>query len=70
MDALLVIDDLMENFPRSLPIPRGPARTAPLLLDTNRDGLVTPIDALLIIQELMAPQAIGQGSSLRDGATR
>jgi uncharacterized protein YkwD len=56
-DALLIINDLTQNAPRRLPLPRTPPSGPPRFLDTNRDKFVSAIDALLVINKLTPPRA-------------
>ncbi len=68
-DALLIINDLTQNAPRRLPLPRTPASGAPPFLDTNRDKFVSAIDALLVINKLTPPRAANSAGGQRAAAS-
>ncbi|WP_372721218.1 dockerin type I domain-containing protein, partial [Novipirellula sp.] len=58
-DALVIINDLNLNRPRTL----GASETSGPLVDVNNDGDVTALDALLVINALSANSSAGGSSS-------
>ncbi|EMI17328.1 hypothetical protein RMSM_05748 [Rhodopirellula maiorica SM1] len=58
-DALVIINDLNINRPRTL----GASETAGPSIDVNNDGDVTALDALLVINALSANDNAGEGES-------
>jgi hypothetical protein len=54
-DVLVVIDSLNEFGSRVLPVPRTRPLTAPFY-DINRDGMISPLDILAMIQDINRSQ--------------
>jgi hypothetical protein len=60
-DALMVINDLNRNGARTLPVDRPRPLTGPFL-DASRDGRISPLDALTVINYLNGRvQGAGEG---------
>ncbi|WP_345320798.1 dockerin type I domain-containing protein [Novipirellula rosea] len=62
-DALVIINDLNLNRPRTL----GASETSGPLVDVNNDGDVTALDALLVINALSANSSSAGGGSATGG---
>jgi VCBS repeat-containing protein len=67
IDALLIINDLNFNGPRTLPNPPVPANSPPPYYDTNADGDIAAIDALLVINHLNEDVGGGEGEAATTG---
>jgi hypothetical protein len=56
LDALTIVRDILDHFPRHLPTPSHPGEVVPPFLDSNRDNVVSATDALLVIRQFIDPQ--------------
>jgi hypothetical protein len=69
LDVLVLINHLNEHGARRLPTPDSPDTAPPPYLDTNNDGHLRPLDALLVINLLNRRgrgQAEGEGTADSD----